>query len=315
MTIKALFPGELARDVNIVFREAQALSELQHPAFVKVWHWDFFDHDKTRPFIVMEHFAGGNLQSYLDQHGVLLPADLLMVARQIATAMPHAHQREIFHRDLKPDNLLVHKTETGWDVKVIDFGLAIRAQTIRASLEKRSSQRSLLDVSIAGTVEYAAPEQLGNLPGVKIGAYSDVYAFGNTCYQALFGTTRPRRKDFNKLAKEFEPLADLLDRCLNREPKDRPADFTVVLKDLDTLAASLSPRTAAQKQNAEEDLARLQAEGEPKLRQVLRHIFDRTHGKPTKQDGAPASTLMKEYKIPKERADAIGAAKSTFGEF
>jgi hypothetical protein len=111
--------------------------------------------------------------------------------------------------------------------------------------------------------------------------------------------------DFKRLPKEFTPLAELLDRCLNREPNERPADFTVVLKDLDALAADLTPQSAAQRKKAEEELARLQAEGEPKFRHLLRDIYDRRRGKPTKEDSDIANTLTREYRIPKERAEAI----------
>jgi serine/threonine protein kinase len=164
--------------------------------------------------------------------------DLLAVARQVAAGLDAAHSKGILHRDVKPANLLVRKDGDTWQVKIIDFGLALR-QTIKDSMSRLPDpkSRTLFGDSIAGTLDYAAPEQLGRLRDVPVGPYSDIYGFGKTCCFALFQTTQPLPKHWKSIP---EPLADLLERCLAELPRERPMDFKVVdrcLAVLETKAA------------------------------------------------------------------------------
>ena len=107
-------------------------------------------------------------------------------------------------------------------MKLIDFGLALRGATRRTARRKASLDRTLVGSSIAGTLDYAAPEQMGKLKGVPVGPYSDVYGFGKTCCFALFGTPQPTYQHWQSIPRE---LADLLGRCLAEQPKGRPQDF------------------------------------------------------------------------------------------
>ena len=87
------------------------------------------------------------------------------------------------------------KTTGQWYVKVIDFGLAVKVQAARVSVSVPSGQRAALDRSLAGTLRYAPPEQRNELDAA-LGPYSDVYAFGKTCLDLLFGTTEPKSFDW-----------------------------------------------------------------------------------------------------------------------
>jgi serine/threonine protein kinase len=238
VVIKTLRRDGLDRDLGDVFREAQTLEELEHPAIIRVRDCDYADPARTRPFLVMDYFPGHNLAEYVEQNGPLETTALLPLARAVAEGLQRAHSRGILHRDIKPANLLVRRTERRWEVKLIDFGLAMRASagnsTMRASLD-----RTLAGSSIAGTLEYAAPEQMGKLKGVSVGPYSDVYGFARTCCFALFGTAQPTFQHWQQLP---HGLADLLGRCLSEQPRQRPQDFTAVLAELDRL---LAPRPAA----------------------------------------------------------------------
>src|SRR5205823_6178728 len=134
--------------------------------------------NKGRPYLVMDYFPGGTLEQFIDQRGTLTPDQVLLVAAQIALGMLAAHGQGILHRDLKPANVLVRKEGDQWRVKVIDFGLALRKQIVETSMGALSTGISILGDSVAGTLKYAPPEQMGELRGVKPGPYSDVYAFG-----------------------------------------------------------------------------------------------------------------------------------------
>jgi hypothetical protein len=151
-----------------------------------------------------------------------------------------AHQRGILHRDVKPANLLVRREQTGgWQAKLIDFGLALKQNAIYASVRTPGSGlRSAVGSSVAGTLDYAAPEQLGRLPGVTAGPTSDVYGFAKTCCYALFGTTQPLSRHWESVPR---PLARLLEQCLEERPEKRPGDFAAVQQRLDRILEATAP--------------------------------------------------------------------------
>ncbi len=120
-----------------------------------------------------------------------------------------AHAQGVLHRDLKPANLLVHKDGDHWQVKIIDFGLALRQQMIDTSkVRTGATHKSILDWSVAGTLDYAPPEQLGKLRGTPSGPYSDVFAFGKMCLYSLLpnnGVERtPLEGNAHRRASEIE---------------------------------------------------------------------------------------------------------------
>jgi serine/threonine protein kinase len=91
---------------------------------------------------------------------------------------------------MRVDKLLVEDaTEVlKWQVRLIDFGLALKQSVLQApSSHVKSDAHGMVEKSIAGTVDYAAPEQMGKVDG----PISDVYAFGKTCYYALLQTPEP----------------------------------------------------------------------------------------------------------------------------
>lgn len=132
-------------------------------------------------------------------------------------------------------------------MKVIDFGLAMKRTLLAdTSASLSSHNRTVVGESIAGSVHYAAPEQMGQLPGVAVGPYTDVYAFGKTCCHALFKTTAPLPKHWRSLP---APLADLLEQCLNERPEERLPGFRAVLERLQQLhspAAKSPPPSVAE---------------------------------------------------------------------
>lgn len=232
VVIKTLRRDTLDRDLGEVFREAQVLEELDHPAIIRVRDCDFADTARTRPFVVMDYFPGRNLAEYVEQYGTLSVEELLPLAAQIAEGLHAAHARNILHRDVKPANLLVQRlpdepspgARDGWQVKLIDFGLAMRGQVLRNTV-RNQGESTLTGSSVAGTLDYAAPEQMGRLKDVPVGPYSDVYGFGKTCCFALFQTPQPTFQHWQKLPPS---LAELLGQCLAETPKDRPANFALV---------------------------------------------------------------------------------------
>src|SRR5262249_51803452 len=99
-------------------REAQILRRLDHPNIIKVYA---LVTDGDWSMISMEYFEGLDGKSWLERNGRLSVAELLRVARTLASALDACHRVKVVHRDLKPHNLLINARH---DLKVVDFGIA-----------------------------------------------------------------------------------------------------------------------------------------------------------------------------------------------
>ncbi len=151
-------------------REAQALSKVEHRNVVQVLDFGFAD-DGT-PFLVMEHLRGRDLGALLAESERPLPVtDVVDIMLAVCAALRACHRAGIIHRDLKPGNIFLAETETGREVKVLDFGVS-KAPT--ADDLTREGQ-------ILGTPQYLAPEQIDG----KVGPASDQYALGVVLYVCL----------------------------------------------------------------------------------------------------------------------------------
>jgi serine/threonine protein kinase len=289
VAIKALHTAELVRDLETVFEEAQTLNILSHPGIVKVFHWDFADPaNRARPFLVMEHFPGVSLAEHLKRTGALLPAAFVLLAQQVAEAMSAAHAAGVLHRDLKPGNILVRPRADGpagaVEAKVIDFGLASRMSAVQASISTPRPQRTRRDQSFAGTLEYASPEQKGKLPGAPVGPHSDVYAFGRTMQEALFGTTDPKSLHWKKLPEDVrDMLQTLLETATIEELDVRYRSFDQILEGLRGLNTrereAKEPERAIERPKRDEDerkrLEEARREAEQRAADVKRAIAQR----------------------------------------
>jgi tetratricopeptide (TPR) repeat protein len=237
VVVKTLHATELARSPEEVFREARVLIHLSDPAVIGVKDCGYADPAaRGRPYVVMDYFPGQSLEVYVREHGPLSPDNLLAIAGQVARGLQAVHRHSIYHRDLKPDKVLIRNEGGAWKVKIIDFGLAMWRQVTETGLPGGSHEKSMLTTSVAGTVLYAPPEQLGLLPGVPVGPYSDVYSFGKTCCYALFSVPQPNSKQWGTVP---EPLVEWLSECVSEVLQKRPRDFEVVLDRLDLLPARI----------------------------------------------------------------------------
>jgi formylglycine-generating enzyme required for sulfatase activity/tetratricopeptide (TPR) repeat protein len=281
VVIKTLHAGNLDREGDSIFQEAKILRRLKHPAIIGVHDFGWADPEgQARPFLVMDYFPGVNLDAHVREHGPLSLEDLLSIAELIAQGLQAVHAQKVLHRDLKPANVLLTREESGWQVKVIDFGLALRRQTIETSLKGNTPAQSILGSSVAGTLLYSPPEQMGQRRDVPVGPYSDVYAFGKTCCYALFQTTEPRKRHWDNVPGE---LADLLDGCMDQDVPHRLQSFADVLKALAGLAAIRGEA------------------GELCLAREHREALNRSQGKKM----ADVTALCRKYGIPPDRAEAI----------
>jgi TPR repeat protein len=241
VVVKALMPEQLAANVEDVFREAQVLDQLDHPCIIRLRECGYTDPaGKERPYLLLNYFEGTTLEQHVHDKGPLPAGDVVQLGRLVAEGLQAAHARGILHRDVKPANVLVRPEGSTWHVRLIDFGLAVRPQALRSTVGNRADPtQTSYGKSIAGTLEYAAPEQMGRR-NEAVGTYSDVFGFGKTLCYALFQTPNPGPKHWLSLGQGG--LTELLGACIDENPTARPASFAAVLDRLGGAGAGSAPK-------------------------------------------------------------------------
>src|SRR5260370_38978670 len=126
--------------------------------------------DSPAGYLVMDYFDGVTLADHVARNGPLTPESLVALARPVAEALQAAHGRGILHRDIKPANLLVRQEGPDCGGKVLDFGLALGLKALHSAATTNKLGRTVAGSSIAGTPDYAPPEQLGKPTAAPVGA-------------------------------------------------------------------------------------------------------------------------------------------------
>ena len=240
VAVKVL-PEHMAAAVSVDrFRREILLSAgLQHPHIVGVLSAGVAD---GLPYFVMPYVDGESLGTRLLTRGRLTVPQAVSIMKDVARALAYAHERGVVHRDIKPQNILL----AGGAATVTDFGVAKALSSAQRSGEGRNATLTDAGTSL-GTPLYMAPEQAAADPEVDHRA--DIYAFGVTTYEMLVGEPPfaglgPRALMAARMTEDpphlcsMRPdvpqvLADLVMRCLERDPADRPQSAHEVLAALD----------------------------------------------------------------------------------
>jgi serine/threonine protein kinase len=228
VAIKMIRP-EFANDPEIfdLFRrEASILHSFTHDAIVRYFVFSV-DPQLERAYLAMEFVEGPSLKKRLGS-GPLPLAEVRILQKRVASALEAAHQHNVVHRDISPDNLIMPDGDVR-SAKVIDFGIA------RA---RRAGEQTILGGGFAGKLNYASPEQLG-LAGGDVTAKSDIYSFGLVLAEALLG--RPidmagsqaqlvdKRRVVPAELSWVEPtIRPLLQAMLQPLPENRPSSMAEV---------------------------------------------------------------------------------------
>ena len=236
VAIKVLW-RDLAKDpveVKRFTREARAASLLSHPNAVRVF--DFGVDPKTHAMcMIMEHLVGQKLSDALRRTPVMDPVRTVHIVTQVAKALEESHRKGIVHRDVKPDNIFLQEIAGERDfAKILDFGLA---KFIAGDYERDQLTRSGY---VVGSPEYMAPEQAS---GGVVTAAADIYSMGIVLYECLTGrlpfdattTAEVLRMHIlkgpprliqadNEFTRDIPfALEDVVLRCLDKDPANRPA--------------------------------------------------------------------------------------------
>ena len=183
--IKVLDPA-LTHDPKFLERfkqEAFITRKLHHPNAVRVD--DIDEAEDGSPFIVMEYIAGRNLKQVMTEQRQLPAARVCAIAKQVAAALDAAHQLGMVHRDIKPDNILLVKTDEGEQAKVLDFGIA---RVKEGSLGEGAKDRDLTGKGfVMGTPRYVSPEQAQGRKGDDLDGRADLYSLAIVMYEMLTG--------------------------------------------------------------------------------------------------------------------------------
>lgn len=205
-------------------REARLAASLDHPSICTVHGVDYLGEE---PFLVMEYIKGLPLSRVIRGRRSVSVSTALDFARQIAAAVAHAHERGVIHGDLKSSNIMISPDGR---VTILDFGLAVRAETCSAS-EDFDSTRLSPSSGAAGTVPYMAPEIIrGQPPTVR----SDIWALGVLIFEMIVGRRpftggTPYELASNILINQRTrmeslvqgPIREVIDRCLCLDPDGR----------------------------------------------------------------------------------------------
>lgn len=214
-------------------REAAVTTQLRHPGIVEILDAGFADGDHTF-FIAMELLDGVTLRDKM-RRTESTPAEILALIYDLLDPLAAAHDKGVIHRDLKPANVFV-VSGIREVPKLLDFGIA-----------QQASARGLTQTGTSmGTPSYMAPEQALDARNVTTAA--DVWALGVMMYEAIAGSPPFRASNahgviVNACTRPHVPLVQaapgvdpalsrLIDRCLSKEPSERPADAHMLRAEL-----------------------------------------------------------------------------------
>ena len=294
VVLKILRTGSLSAQQlrTTVLREARLASAIEHPNVCAIYEVGEVDESGDEGYIVMQYVPGQSLDQLIAR-GPANPQLVLSVGIQIADGLQAAHSLGIFHRDLKPQNVML--TDGGL-VKILDFGLARRLPPEDAGFDP-SKPAMAKDASMAatytargGTIRYMAPEQF--VTG-QSSVQSDVWALGVILYELVSGRhpfARVDAEDFQIIrAIQFSDPVDLSEivpqisaelksviaTCLEKTPATRYGSAAEVREALKTIMKALQIETGVIPGDAAANLPTTEAEAEKRATGLLSMLAER----------------------------------------
>ncbi len=226
-------------------QEAAACRDLKHRNLITMLDFGFSKHGQ--PYMTMEYLEGQPLSDRIETQGRLEVRKFINIFTQICDGLNHAHQKHVVHRDVKPSNVMIIKSDAGVDIaKILDFGIAKRhVEENRDHLTPTGN--------VLGSPAYIAPEQCA---GAEADPRSDIYSLGCVMYEALTGqppfvhdsaikvllmqlSEQPQTLSQRCPDVEFPlELETIVMRCLEKDPSARYQNASELGADLWTFAAT-----------------------------------------------------------------------------
>ena len=212
-------------------REAQAVSRMSHPNIAGLLDVGV-EPDGTR-YLVIEYICGKTLKKFIEESETIRPETAAQIILRVLSALSHAHQNGVVHRDIKPQNILIDRDGA---VKVTDFGIArvAGANTVRQDTE-----------TVMGSVFYFSPEQAR---GADVDEKSDIYSVGVMFYELLtgqvpFGGDTPVAIAMKHLQEAPVPPSEhnaavslamdfVVLRAMEKKPRDRYVSAAEMMRDI-----------------------------------------------------------------------------------
>lgn len=325
--------GSTANSENVrarLNREIGALGQLRNPHVVSFY--DVLPIGESAVALLMDLIEGRTLQDEVWAAGSLGLRRALKILRQIANGVHEAHEANMIHRDLKPDNIMIERLPAGDDfVHILDFGIVRRLDDVRVTH------------GFLGTPLYASPEQA---VGGDIDRRADIYSLGavtffmltgkppfddDNVYRVLkshVGTAPPSLSEVAPERYFPDEIEQLIARMLAKKPEDRPQSLAEVINTLDSFGSEISTTGRDQKTGESSDylqsVGQNSAANRPKtglgLNQTVQsdvsaveaaRTMDPPSSKGTASSGAPESAIFQRRKsdvaldaIPRDQANA-----------
>ena len=236
--------SQTPRFVERFYAEGRAAAKLNHPNIVAAL--DVGRHGDTHYF-VMEYVEGHTVSERLVKEGSYSEAEALDIGTQIATALDHAHQAGLMHRDVKPKNILITQERVA---KLADMGLA-RSLSDREAAEAEEGRA-------CGTPFYISPEQIRG--DVNVDYRTDIYSFGATLYHMVTGKVPFAAQELAAIMRKHlrEPLLSphhikpeltdglckIIEVCMAKDPAERYDSTAALIEDLQAVAKGEKPAEA-----------------------------------------------------------------------
>ena len=229
-------------------REARTTAGLRHRNILEVY--DVGNLDDGTPYLVMELLRGKDLAAELEDGPLTIDA-AVDLGRQLTAAVVAIADAGIVHRDIKPQNIVLHHEGDEVVVKLVDFGVS------KATRSRLSAATSIPGVVI-GTPPYMSPEQVR---GDELDARSDLYSVGVVLYECLTGRLPFEAQSVERLAASIlddappsirdrrpdcpKPLEAIVMRLLSKRREDRPADPRELVRELERVAETAGLETGS----------------------------------------------------------------------
>lgn len=237
LAIKVLRPEHTVNQefLSRFLRETRAVGKLNHPNIVKIYDVGEYE---NQPYIAMELLTGQFLDHIMDSGQRFSMEDVVLIARQLSSALDCAHSKGVIHRDIKPANIAW--SEKNQRIILTDFGIA-RIENIEAT-------QSTLVGQVLGTPKYMSPEQI---LGKHIDGRTDLFSLGVVLYQLVTGQkpfsgdtlasltfqiTQQDPPPIEQYAPETPTaLVQIIHKLLRKDPNERFSDAKALLQALTTL--------------------------------------------------------------------------------